>query len=167
MEFEAGQDIVVPGLGVGFLSRVEEIPVDDASQRAYRIEFGEGKGRIWVPVDRSGELGLRNVMAEDIAKRTFEVVKSQKAPKKRQHWNRRRRRYEEMLSSAKPKDLAALIGELAAVRAKKDGPLSFGERRLLERATDLLTTEVASALGLAKAKVEKRLDKAMLAAAAA
>jgi len=165
--FEPGEAVVVPGLGVGTLTHVEDVPLDTTSERAYRIEFGEGKGRIWVPVERAGEIGLRGIMEEDVAEKAFEVVSSQKAPKKRAHWNRRRRRYEDLLSSNKPREVAALVGELAAVRRVKKGPLSFGERRLLEKAIDLFVAEVSVALGVAKATVEKRLDNAMSSAAAA
>ncbi len=164
LQFQPGNAVVVPGLGVGTLTHVEDVPLDDTSERAYRIEFADRKGRIWIPTDRAGEIGLRGGMPEDLAEEAFEVISSQKAPKKRAHWNRRRRRYEEALSSNKPREVAALVGELAAVKNVKKGPLSFGERRLFEKAIELFVGEVSVALGVARATVEKRLERGMAAA---
>lgn len=160
--FAIGDSVVVPGLGVGSLASIEEIAVgDDTSERVYRVEFGAGKGRIWVPVDRSGEVGLREVMSKDAAEHAFEVIKSQKAPKKRAHWNRRRQRYEGLLASDQPTEVAALVGELADVQRTKDSPLSFSEKRMLEKACDILVAELVAAMGVARATIIKRLTAAM------
>jgi CarD family transcriptional regulator len=153
--------VVVPGLGVGTLVSIDEIPVDGESLKAYRVELTDGQGRIWVPLERTGTVGIRPVMSSDLAEQTFEVISAQTAPKKRAHWNQRRRRYEELLSSDKPREVAALIGELAAVQRVKESPLSFSEKRLMERATEMLVGEVAAALGVARSLVEQRLNLAM------
>lgn len=162
-KFEPADRVVIPGLGVGTVASIESVPVDGSDVDAYRVEFDEDRGRLWVPVARAGAAGMRPPMTEDLAKEALEVAGSQKAPKKRAHWNRRQRRYQEWLTSSNPHDVARLVGELASVRKVKKGPLSFGERRLFEKGKEILVRELSAALGIAQALAEKRLDKRLAA----
>ena len=94
--------------------------------------------------------------------RLWEALESQEAPDVRANWNRRRIRYTEMLSSNEPLQLAALVGELAAVQAQKrdkNQALSFGERQLLDQAQGLLVAEVAACTSRAPDEVQRELEQ--------
>ncbi len=115
----------------------------------------------WIPVAMATSERLRPVMSSDAVPATWEVLTNQEAPEKRAPWNRRQRRYNELISSGAPRDLAALAGELGAVQANK--PLSFGELRILEKARRLLVDEIAVALGLAQEVIDERFETKMAA----
>ena len=90
--------------------------------------------------ERRREEAVRPPMSADEAEEVLEVVGAQAAPKERANWNRRQRRYRELLMSNEPRRMAELLGELAAVRKVK--ALSFGERTLFETVRDLLLAEL-------------------------
>jgi RNA polymerase-interacting CarD/CdnL/TRCF family regulator len=167
MQVRVGDSVVVPGCGVGMVEAVESMDLagTGAPEQLYKITFEDGDQRkMWVPVDRVAEQNLRPVMSAELVEQTWEVIKAQEAPDARATWNRRQRRYSEMLMSNSPRALAELLGELAAVRSEK--PLSFTEKRMFRQVWDLLVGEIAASTGDSREKVEARMEKAVPPAAA-
>lgn len=166
MELAVGDVVVVPVLGVGVVERNEPLDLGEETVPAFKIDLGPDSGAYWIPEAQVGQQGLREPMPEEMIDRLWKTMKGAKAPKKRANWNRRRKRYNEMLASNEPMQLAELVGELVAVRAKKrkkKQTLSFGERRLLEKASALIAGEIAATTGddldEVLADLTKRLDK--------
>lgn len=161
MELSVGDVVVVPALGPGVVEAHESVDIGQHSVDAWRIELGGSRGTMYVPNNARGAEGLRAPMSAEVVPGIWKTISRQAAPKHRRNWNQRRRRYEQMLHSNSPTSLAELLGELARVRARKahkNQRLSFGERRMLERARDLLAREVAISSGRPQEAVEARLD---------
>ena len=147
MQLAIGDTVVVPTMGVGVVEATEHVDVGDETVEAYRIDLGPEEGTFWIPKQQLGSQGLRQPIAEEHLGAVWAEMLEQEAPAKRANWNRRRKRYQEMLASNEPLQIAALVGELAAVQAvkrTKKQTLSFGERQLLDKAQDLLAQEVAA-----------------------
>ncbi len=161
MEYGVEDLVVVPGCGVGRVEAVEQMDVDGEEVELYRIDLGGASGRMWVPTHLVSAQGVRPVMSSDHAAKAWEVIEAQSAPEQRQNWNRRQRRYNEKLMSNEPIEMAELLGELAAVRNKKE--LSFGERKIFERVRELLVAEIAAATEEPRAKVEQRMTQVLAA----
>ena len=162
MELEIGDTVVVPVMGVGIVDANEEVDVGDGTVTAFRIDMGEDEGTFWIPEAQLGSQGLRAPIAEEHLALLWSTLSEQVAPEKRENWNRRRKRYDDMLASNEPLQLAALIGELMAVQADKrtrNQALSFGERQLLDKTQDLLAAEVAVTTGRPVAEVRDEIGK--------
>jgi len=160
MQVNIGESIVVPGCGVGTVEAVESMDLTGTGtpEDLYRISFEDGDQRkMWVPVSRVAEQNLRPVMSAELVEQTWEVIRSQEAPDARATWNRRQRRYSEMLMSNSPRALAELLGELAAVRSEK--PLSFTEKRMFRQVWDLLVGEISASTGDTREAVEAHMEK--------
>lgn len=155
MTFAVSDAVVVPGCGVGRVDAIETMEVAGEQVQLYRIVLGEEDAKMWVPTHRAEAEGLRPVMSEERVANTWQVIEAREAPEKRANWNRRQRRYNEMLMSNQPKELAEVLGELAAVRETKS--LSFGERRIFERVRELLIGEIAAAGNVEREVIEKRM----------
>lgn len=164
MELSVGDVVVVPALGPGRVRSHDTVDVGATQVAAWRIELGADLGTLFVPDGRSAETRLREPLAAERVPRLYERMAAQSAPEKRRNWNQRRRRYEEMLHSNSPSQLAELIGELSDVKktkAEKNQRLSFGERRILEKVRDLLAREVATATGTSPDHIHERMDAAL------
>ncbi|MCA9567547.1 MAG: hypothetical protein KC656_06880 [Myxococcales bacterium] len=159
MEFREGGMVVVPGCGVGQIEDIEVVQMDDITVSMYRIVV-EGDVRIWVPTATARLQGIRRPVAEERVQALLDAVRDTTAPTERATWNRRQRRYTEQLMSNDPLQLAELLGELASVRSRK--ALSFGERRLFDRAVTLLGGELRVAAE-DPASVEEALAEALAA----
>lgn len=163
MELKVDAMVVVPGLGVGRVGALEELDIGEQTVRAFPVNMGDS-GVYWVPEDRVDDQGLRAPMDADTAASIIEELADHTAPKKRASWRARQKRYQEMLTSNRPMELAALVGELAAVRRQKrekKQTLSFSERRLLEQAKELLIGEIQAVTGRARDALERAMTQAL------
>lgn len=140
MQFETGEQAVYPGCGVGTIEAIQRLEEDDSS-RMYVIAFPDNKTRVWVPLSNASELGLRPLMSKTKLDKALSTISRQDAPPKRQTWNRRFKRYSELLQTNDPESIGEVIGELAAIRNQKT--LSFGERRIYRKAEKLFVREGA------------------------
>jgi len=160
LEFEQDDVVVVPGCGVGKIEAIETMDTGDEPVEMYKI-FVESTGvRMWVPTYRATADGFRRPLEEDRIEAVLECIRETTAPEKRATWNRRQRRYQELLMSNDPMQLAALLGELASVRQNK--ALSFGERKMFDRACDLMSAELQQASPKPK-DVVKQFEEALAA----
>jgi CarD family transcriptional regulator len=157
MTYENGDKVVVPGCGVGSVRDIARLQIGGQDIDTLEIGLKSQDGRVWIPLSRLDEHGIRPVMPKSRIAEVLSIIAEQEAPKRRSHWNQRRRRYTEMLDSCLPESIAALIGELSAVRARKDKGLSFTEKRMLRRAWRLLSAEVAATRGVPREQVVEEI----------
>lgn len=159
--------VVVPVLGVGRVDRREKLDIGGQMIDVYHIDL-EDEGTYWVPVDRVDSEGVREPLPANRVDEIWDAIESTTAPKKRATWNRRQRRYQEMVMSNEPLEIAKLLGELASVRQQKKAKkqvLSFQERRMFERAKTLIVQEVAASTGRDRDAIATNLEKIIEAAA--
>jgi len=157
--YDVDELVVVPGCGVGRVDAIEQMKIEEEQVELYRIDLGDGNGRMWVPTNLVDIQGVRKVMTTESAEQAWAIITAQEAPDTRQNWNRRQRRYNEKLMGNEPLELAELLGELAAVRSTQE--LSFGERKIFERVRELLVSEIAAACGQERGKVEQRMAEVL------
>lgn len=159
MNFAAGESVVVPNWGLGEVAGRESLTIDDSDVKMVRIDIASEKKHMWVPEGRLQAECVRPVMSPNQVDKALDVIASCTAPEKRVTWNRRQRRYNELVATNTPQSLAEVMGELAAVRRGKR--LSFTERRLFDRVRDQLTAEVACSLDIPRDRAMARLDSAI------
>jgi CarD family transcriptional regulator len=162
MRFEIGDAVMVSGCGLGSVEAIESVPVDggdpNCSATMYRITFPDTKFRTWIPTDRP-EGSARPVMSGEAAEAALAALAHQGLPEERVNWRQRYLRYQQTVKDNDPHQLAALLGELAVMRAER--PLSFQERRLFDRLKHLVLPEIAVARGVATAEVEEVLARVL------
>ncbi len=154
-----GEMLAVPSCAIGEVVAIETLDLGEDAREYYRIQLRKGV-RSWVPVGRLAEQGIRRVMTRKHALETLRILGSQEAPEKRTNWNRRQRRYTETMLHNEPTGLAALLGELDAVRKQK-GTLSFTERRFFEKVHTQLVAELSIALEVEPEAAESRVQEAL------
>ena len=163
MQVRVGDNVVVPGCGVGLVEAVESMDLSGTGneEQLYRISFeNSDERRMWVPVDRVAEQNLRPVMSAELVEQTWEVIRSQEAPDARATWNRRQRRYSEMLMSNSPRSLAELLGS-SPRRSGFPSPRSG-----CSVGWDLLVGEITTSTGEEREVIEARMEEVVPPAAA-
>jgi CarD family transcriptional regulator len=81
------------------------------------------------------------VMNDEQVKKAYETLRDWDVPPDKQTWNRRFRQYTAQLHTGDPIEVSKVLRDLSLLRKKK--PLSFGERKMYDKAHTLLVQEIA------------------------
>ncbi len=159
MSFSVGDKAVHPAHGVAEITKIEKRVIGTDNVDFYILKLVNGKaGTIRVAMNAVDRVGLRQVMSRRAAKTVLDELKKDEMAVTSQPWNRRYREYTEMLKSGSPVKAAKVRRDLSKVRAEK-GELSYGEKKLMEQARQLLITELALARRVREETIERDIDK--------
>jgi CarD family transcriptional regulator len=125
--------------------------------RFYVLRVLDSDMRILVPVEKAEQVGLREVVQEDQIKEVFDILKEKEIHVDKQTWNRRYRGFMEKIKTGSLFEVAEVFRDL--YRLKETKTLSFGERRMLDTAKNLIVKELSVAKNTTEVKVEKELEK--------
>jgi CarD family transcriptional regulator len=144
MEFKVNQNVVHLSHGVGIVKGIVERQFEEKTVKAYIIEINDNNcpKKVFVPFENSSTR-LRAIMDKKTAEAVLEYIHCEMPDHSLdgQTWNMRYREYMERMHTGDAKQIAEVFVALRALRAEKD--LSFGERKLLEQARELLSKEFA------------------------
>ncbi len=156
-EFKVGDKAVYPAHGVGEVMGIESRSFGNQQKTFYIIKILDSGMKIMVPTDNASQVGLRQVISDSEADEVFNILKAPEVAVDTQPWNRRYREYMEMLKSGSPFEVAKVLRDLYRLKFDKD--LSFGERRLLDTARNLLVKELALARSCDESAVEQDIQQ--------
>lgn len=144
--FSVDELVVYPAQGVGKIEKIESQDIGGCPTELFMVRILSNSVMVMVPVKNAANVGLRALCTPKQARSILEYIqdRSDFTGYTGQNWNRRYREYSEKLKSHDLKDVAYVLKELILIGRDKE--LSFGERRLLEQALHLITTELAFTL---------------------
>ncbi|MGE0787744.1 MAG: CarD family transcriptional regulator [Sandaracinaceae bacterium] len=156
MDFKVGDKSVHPHHGVGEVTAIEGREIAGQRKVFYTLHIASTGTKVMVATDAAQRLGLRKVVSRKQAKEVIDVLRDKTIAVTSQPWNRRYREYTEMLNSGSLHEVAKVLRDLSLIRTDKD--LSFGERGLLDKAKNLIVTELAIARRCKEQRIESEID---------
>jgi CarD family transcriptional regulator len=153
--FEVGEKAVYPAHGVGEILAIETREIMGKPMEVYVMKILDREMTIIIPIVKSKGVGLRRVMGEDEVDAVFRVLRQRKRVSDNQTWNRRFREYSEKIRTGSAVEIAKVLRDLYLLRAGKN--LSYGEKRMLNTAMELLTQEIAVAKGQMTSQAEAQI----------
>src|SRR6478609_237173 len=157
LEFHVGDKAVYPAQGVAEVVGIDAKEISGKIHKFYVLRVLDSDMRILVPIDKAEQVGLREVVQEDQIKEVYDILKEKELHVDKQTWNRRYRGFMEKIKTGSLFEVAEVFRDL--YRLKNQKTLSFGERRMLDTAKNLIVKELAVARGTAETKIERELDK--------
>ncbi len=158
--FKTGELAVYPAHGVGTITGVECRSVSGISKHFYILKILDTEATIMVPIDTASSVGLRKVVKKSMVPKIYEILKDRKdVILDNQTWNRRYRDYTDKIKSGCVMEVARVMRDLYMLKFDKE--LSFGERRMLDTAKNLLVKELSIAKNIKEEKVEEELYRIM------
>lgn len=159
--FEVGSWVVYPSHGVGKLSSIEKIKINDVCMEFFVISFEKSKLVLKLPTKKAVDSGLRKVSTKADMKEVFESLQ-QKGKKRRLMWSKRAQEYEHKINSGNPVSIAEVIREL--YKEGGEAVQSFSERQIYQQAMERLAREVSIIEQIDETEAVKRLEVALQAA---
>ena len=164
LQFTVGDKAVYPVHGVAEVVALESRDIGGSATNVYILKILETGLKIMVPTSNAGTVGLRDLITAKQVKEVLTILKSRDIPRDTQTWNRRYREYMEKIKTGSVFEIAEVMRDLSVLRATKD--LSFGERKMLDTARNLLIKELAFAKGVGEDKIGAEVDAIFAVAAA-
>ncbi|NIO04863.1 MAG: CarD family transcriptional regulator [Proteobacteria bacterium] len=141
--FEIGDKAVYPGHGVGVIEKIENREISGNNKAFYVLKILDNGMTIMIPTDNAEMVGLREIIPEFQVPRVFQILKEKDVSVDNQTWNRRYREYMEKINTGSIFEIAEVLRDLSMLKNEKE--LSFGERKILDTAKNLLVKEIAIA----------------------
>ena len=149
VKFKVGEKVVYPAHGVGVIEDVKARKISGTDEQFYTLRIIDSDMKIMVPTGKAVSVGLRRVIGKDMVAKVYKVLREKRVEVDQATWNRRYREYTEKIKTGSVLEIASVLRDLFMLKGDKE--LSFGERKMLDTARNLLVKELA----IAKASTEE------------
>ncbi len=152
--------MVYPAHGVGIIVSIDTKELANVSQDFYIMRLLDTDATIMVPVQNATNVGLRRIVNKDMVPKVYKILKDKTdSIFDTQTWNKRYREYTDKIRTGCVMEVATVLRDLYTLKTDKE--LSFGERRMLDTAKNLLVKELSIAKNITEDKVAAELDNIM------
>lgn len=163
MDYKIGDKVVYPNHGVGMIEQVSYGVLNGRTERYYMIRVVSSGLRVMVPQSNAEIVGLRPVIRTNDTTKVLGFLEKGKL-NCHPDWKHRFKENSERMRTGSLLEVAVVLKSLVSLSRSK--PLSFREKKMLERAKYLLVSEMATARNMtsetAETLVVKSLAKAKL-----
>lgn len=154
-QFKVGEKVVYPAHGVGVIEDVDSRKMSGADMQFYTLRILDSDMKIMIPTGKAESVGLRRVIGKDMVTKVYKVLREKRVRVDQATWNRRYREYTEKIKTGSVLEIAAVLRDLFMLKGDKE--LSFGERKMLDTARNLLVKELAIAKAHSEEKIMEEL----------
>ena len=141
--FDIGDKAVYPSHGVGVIEAIESKTISGREQLFFILRIVDNGMTIMIPTGNVDVVGLREVIPPMEIPKVFQILRERRVSLDNQTWNRRYREYMEKINGGCIFSIAEVLRDLQVLEMGKN--LSFGERKILDTAKNLLVKELAVA----------------------
>lgn len=154
--FRIGELVVYPAHGVGVIDAIESRQISENRQDFYILKILDSNMTIMIPTNNVEMVGLREIINTDDIPKIYKILQEKAIEVDTQPWNRRYREYMDKIKTGSAFEIAEVVRDL--FHLKSDKGLSFGERKVLDTARNLLVKELSIAKEIEEEKIETDLN---------
>jgi CarD family transcriptional regulator len=158
LNFHIGDKVVYPNHGVGVIEQISSRSIGATIEKFYLLHIKASSLKVMVPCHSVGSVGLRRVVRNGEIQKVIDFL-SVSETGSNGDWKDRYRENSDRMRTGSLYEVAGVLKNLIALHQAK--PLSFREKKMLERARYLLVSELAMARNCEEAKVEELLTGAL------
>jgi CarD family transcriptional regulator len=155
--FKVGDLAVYPAQGVGIIEAIEHRDVGGSRQLFYVMKIMGNGMKIMIPMNSAKSVGLREVIMETEIPKVYAILRNKDVTIDKQTWNKRYREYLEKIKTGSVFEIARVLRDLFILKSDKN--LSFGERKMMDTAKNLLIKEISVASNAEETQVEEDLKR--------
>ncbi len=138
--FKLGDKVVYPMHGAGVIETVELKEILGEIKSYFVLKMPIGEMKLMIPVDNVNNIGLRNIIDEDLVEGIYNILK-QAAVLNDSNWNKR---YRDNMIKMKTGDIIAVAQVVRDLTYRdKEKGLSTGEKKMLVSAKQMLVSEIS------------------------
>ena len=145
--FQIGEKVVYPNHGIGTVENISTRSFGAQFERFYLLKLTYNSMTVMVPFSHVEEIGLRKVTRNGEIARVLEFL-AEGSSKRKADWKDRYKENSDKMRNGSLLEIAEVLKTLLILQSEK--PLSFREKKMLERARHMLVTELSISRSLAE-----------------
>jgi CarD family transcriptional regulator len=158
MDYRIGDKVVYPNHGVGIIEQINFGVLNGRTEKYYMLKIYSSGLKVMVPATNAISVGLRPVIRNGETLKVMSFIEKGK-PNSHHDWKHRFKENSERMRTGALIEVAAVLKSLVSLSRTK--PLSFREKKMLERAKYLLVSELATARNTSTETMEGALVKSL------
>ena len=140
MTFEIGDKVIYPNHGLGVVQKIESRTIMGMTCGFYQLRMVSNETTVLVPVENADSVGLRKAVGNSEVDRLYSLLGDGKIDTG-QNWKGRFKDNSDRMRTGSLFDVVEVLKSLSYLSRSKN--LSFREKRMLDRAKFLVTSEIA------------------------
>jgi CarD family transcriptional regulator len=156
--FHIGDKVVYPNHGVGIIEQISSRTIGASVEKFYLLKIKSSSLKVMVPFHNVNSVGLRRVVRNGEIQKILDFLTDGECLNNAD-WKYRFKENSERMRTGSLLEVASVLKGLLMLNQSK--PLSFREKKMLERARYLLVSELAMAKNCEERQVEDLLSKAL------
>jgi len=156
--FHIGDKVVYPNHGVGIIEQISSRTIGASVEKFYLLKIKASSLKVMVPFHNVNSVGLRRVVRNGEIQKILDFLTDGECLNNAD-WKYRFKENSERMRTGSLLEVASVLKGLLMLNQSK--PLSFREKKMLERARYLLVSELAMAKNCEERVIEELLSKAL------
>lgn len=152
--FKIGDRVIYPNQGLGVVEDIQNENYYGENFKIYHVRILVNNTLVLVPYSTALEIGIRKPIAENDVEEIFQFMKNGRVDVT-MNWKGRYKEHLDLMKTGSILDMALVLKSLYYLNLIK--PLSFREKKMMEKAKDLIVTEISEVASLSSSKIEKKL----------
>lgn len=158
MTFQIGEKVVYPNHGVATIENISTRSFGSRQERFYLLRLASSSLTVMVPISHACEVGLRKVTKNGTVEQVLRFLEAGEC-KEARDWKDRFKENSEKMRNGSLLEVAQVLKNLLLLQKRK--PLSFREKKMLDKARHMLIMEVSISRAIREAQAVELLDRAL------
>jgi CarD family transcriptional regulator len=158
LNFQIGDKVVYPNHGVGVIEQISSRTIGPNVHKFYLLKIKASSLKVEVPFGNVGMVGLRPVVKNGEVNKILTFLIDGKCDN-HTDWKFRFKENSDKMRTGSLLEVAVVLKSLLLLA--KDKPLSFREKKMLDRARHMLVTELTMARRMPEVEAVTLLQKAL------
>jgi len=154
--FQLGDKVVYPNHGIGVIENISEFEVAGEKIAFFTVRILSSNSTVKVPATNADAVGLRHLITRKDIEDVYSYLRGGELARY-DDWKDRFKLNSDLMRTGKMLDMAVVLKSLYYVSLEK--PLSFREKRMYDRALELIASEIAEVRKTTPRETEERILK--------
>ena len=158
MTFVIGEKVVYPNQGIGTIENISSRAFGTQFEKFYLLKLLYSSMTVMVPFSNVTNIGLRKITKTNEVSRVLAFLATGRTESPAD-WKYRFKENTDKMQGGSLLRVAEVLKSLLVLQEEK--PLSFREKKMLDRSRHLLVSELAIAKGVGESEAEALIEKAL------
>jgi CarD family transcriptional regulator len=157
--FAIGEKVVYPNHGVGVIEQIDRRSISGKLEAFYHLKIAANNMMVMIPATNATDVGLRRLIKKAEVTKVLTHLKNTKV-NNATDWKNRFKENSEKMRTGCIFQVADVLKSLSLLSVNRI--LSFREKKMLDRARQLIVSELATVSDVTEDRAQKLIDGALM-----